>query len=132
MFKRATRELAKQSIGADDFDPEAVEEVLAGVSSDESDNDSDSDSDLETTPSIKPTITKKRKFTTEEDYETSDEESENESNQVDSADDEQAEGSEDEEDDETELVFNCDVCPEKRLTTEKQVEEHLKSKVSLH
>lgn len=129
MFKRATRELAKQSIGADDFDPEAVEEVLAGVSSDESDNDSDSD--METPPSIKPTITKKRKFTTEEDYETSDEESENESDQADSADDEQADGSADEEDDETELVFNCDVCPEKRLTTEKQVEEHLQSKVTL-
>ncbi|KAI8338415.1 hypothetical protein BC941DRAFT_20300 [Chlamydoabsidia padenii] len=121
MFKRANRELAKQSIGGDDFDPEAIDEVLAGVSSDESDDDSD----MELTPSTQ-TSNNKRKYASHQDSDDSDDDSEDDSNQ----DEEDAVVSE-EDDEETELVYNCDVCPEKRLTSEKHVAEHLQSKTHL-
>ncbi|KAI8085012.1 uncharacterized protein BX664DRAFT_338328 [Halteromyces radiatus] len=109
MFKRASRELAKQSIVSDEFNPDSVEETFVGVSSDESD-----DSDMEVYTAKQVNNMKKRKLPFNDDSSDSEEDEE--------------QSSDDNEDDGTELVYTCNICSHKRLTSEDRVEAHLKSK----
>ncbi|ORZ10109.1 hypothetical protein BCR42DRAFT_112860 [Absidia repens] len=136
MFKRANKELAKQSIVTDTFDPEAIDETFAGVSSDESD---DSDIEMKATPNNKKTDNKKRKLAdhsdSEGDSDSEDQEDDNDDDSDNDSDEEQSDNgdvdSDDEDEDEYETVYSCNICPDKRLTTEKRVEDHMKSKSHL-
>ncbi|CAO3589620.1 unnamed protein product [Absidia cylindrospora] len=126
MFKRANKELAKQSIVTDAFDPETIDENFAGVSSDESD---DSDIEMKVIPNNKKTDSKKRKLAdhadSEDDSDSEDQEDDNDDDSNDDSDEQQSDNGKLDSDGEDEDEY------ETRLTTEKRVEDHTKSKSHL-
>jgi hypothetical protein len=147
MFKRVRKELAKQHIEENEFDPNDDEEKLAGVFSD-SETDSD-DSDDEETRRLKKRARKElikainsgakssdeEEDSEEEDLEEEDDEEEEDNNDFENDEDnedqekEEEEEEEEEEEGETVEVYTCNICPDKELKNQKQVEIHLKSKL---
>lgn len=114
MFKRVQKELAKQHIEENEFDPNDEEEKLAGVFSD-TDTDSDSDnSDDEETRRQKKKARKALIAAINAGAGSSSEEEEEES--------------EKEKDEQTIETYTCNICPDKQLKNEKQVEIHLQSR----
>lgn len=116
MFKRVRKELAKQHIEENEFDPNDEEEKLAGVFSD-TDTDSDSDnSDDEETRRQKKKARKALIAAINAGAGSSSEEEEQEEEQ------------EEEKDEQTIEIYTCNICPDKQLKNEKQVEIHLQSR----
>lgn len=117
MFKRVRKELAKQHIEENEFDPNDEEEKLAGVFSD-TDTDSDSDnSDDEETRRQKKKARKALIAAINAGAGSSSEEEE-----------EQEEEQEEEKGEQTIEIYTCNICPDKQLKNEKQVEIHLQSR----
>lgn len=136
MFKRVRKELAKQHIEENEFDPNDDEEKLAGVFSD-SETDSD-DSDDEETRRLKKKARKElikainsgaKSSDEEEDSEEEDDEEEEDNNDSENDRDNEDQEEEEKEEEETVEVYTCNICPDKELKNQKQVEIHLKSKL---
>ncbi|KAI8380795.1 hypothetical protein BD560DRAFT_304177, partial [Blakeslea trispora] len=130
MFKRAHKELGKQKIEEELFDAEDNKEKLAGVFSEESDIDSDTDdSDDEQTRRYKKKARKQliATFNQLADQAGSDDDSEEEEEEENEEDEEEANQNDSEEELEETITFTCEICPDKKLKKESQVEEHLQS-----
>lgn len=119
MFKRVRKELAKQHIEENEFDPNDDEEKLAGVFSDtDTDSDSDNSDDEETRRQKK----KARKALIEAINAGAGSSSESEQ------EDSNEEDKENEKDRQMIETYTCNICPDKQLKNEKQVEVHLQSR----
>ncbi|KAI7904504.1 TH1 protein-domain-containing protein [Cokeromyces recurvatus] len=127
------KELKKQRIEDTEFDFEDTEEKLAGVfSSDDSDN---SDSEDEQTKRYKKRARKVLIKTMNELADAAgsseDEDEDEDEDEEDNKTDEEEEEENDTSDEEMIETYSCDICPDKKLKTEKQVEDHLQSKSHL-
>ncbi|RUS13743.1 hypothetical protein BC937DRAFT_94841 [Endogone sp. FLAS-F59071] len=131
MFKRARKELNKQSIlTKDPHDIYDDEELLEGLSSD-SDDDNQSDQEDSQTDSGSDEDESEEEIGIGEEGEEegdrgADDNEEDEEGGDQEADDSEAEGGSSEDGD---MIYKCKICPERVLQNEKMVELHLESKV---